>query len=175
MPAAVQGCFGELCPDLYCFVRVAHKKAGREAAPGMRTDISRQFPARSRSWSSTRLCLLTPARGPVAWMLAAWRGGSSRCGPAADLRRPGRGGVSALVMIAPGGRPVTSGEELVFCHQVTAAAAVVRRSGEVQAAGGCPIMSPWESWRRTCRTGRSRSWWRISAARRSGGGCCRPR
>jgi hypothetical protein len=33
---------------------------------------------------------------------------------------------------------VTSGEELVFCHQVTVAPAVVRRSGEVQAGGWLP-------------------------------------
>jgi len=56
----------------------------------------------------------------------------------ADLRRPGRGGVSALVTVASGGRPVTPGEELVFCHQVTVAPAVVRRSGEVQAGGWLP-------------------------------------
>src|SRR5450755_4238994 len=56
----------------------------------------------------------------------------------ADLRRPGRGGVSALVTVPPAGRPVTSGEELVFCHQVTVAPAVVRRSGEVQAGGWLP-------------------------------------
>jgi hypothetical protein len=56
----------------------------------------------------------------------------------ADLRRPGRGGVSALVTVSLAGRPVTSGEELVFCHQVTVAPAVVRRSGEVQAGGWLP-------------------------------------
>ena len=56
----------------------------------------------------------------------------------ADLRRPGRGGVSALVTVPPGGRPLASGEELVFCHQVTVAPAVVRRSGEVQAGGWLP-------------------------------------
>ncbi len=56
----------------------------------------------------------------------------------ADLRRPGRGGVSALVTVPPAGWPVTSGEELVFCHQVTVAPAVVRRSGEVQAGGWLP-------------------------------------
>jgi hypothetical protein len=56
----------------------------------------------------------------------------------ADLRRPGLGGVSALVTVPPAGRPVTSGEELVFCHQVTVAPAVVRRSGEVQAGGWLP-------------------------------------
>ena len=56
----------------------------------------------------------------------------------ADLRRPGRGGVSALVAVPPAGRPVASGEELVFCHQVTVAPAVVRRSGEVQAGGWLP-------------------------------------
>ena len=55
----------------------------------------------------------------------------------ADLRRPGRGGVSALLP-GPAGRPVTSGEDLVFCHQVTVAPAVVRRSGEVQAGGWLP-------------------------------------
>ena len=56
----------------------------------------------------------------------------------ADLRRPGRSGVSALVTVPSAGRPVTSGEELVFCHQVTAAPAVVRRGGEVQAGGWLP-------------------------------------
>ena len=56
----------------------------------------------------------------------------------ADLRRPGLGGVSALVTVPSAGRPVTSGEELVFCHQVTVAPAVVRRSGEVQAGGWLP-------------------------------------
>jgi hypothetical protein len=55
----------------------------------------------------------------------------------ADLRRPGRGGVSALVTVPPAGR-FASGEELVFCHQVTVAPAVVRRSGEVQAGGWLP-------------------------------------
>jgi hypothetical protein len=38
----------------------------------------------------------------------------------------------------PAGWPVTSGEDLVFCHQVTVALAVVRRSGEVQADGWLP-------------------------------------
>jgi hypothetical protein len=56
----------------------------------------------------------------------------------ADLRKPGLGGVSALVTVPSAGRPVTSGEELVFCHQVTVAPAVVRRSGEVQAGGWLP-------------------------------------
>src|SRR5258708_16240994 len=56
----------------------------------------------------------------------------------ADLRRPGLGGVSALVTVPPGGRRFASGEELVFCHQVAVAPAVVRRSGEVQAGGGLP-------------------------------------
>ena len=56
----------------------------------------------------------------------------------ADLRRPGRGGVSALVTVPPGGRSLASGEELVFCHQVTVSPAVVRRSGEVQAGGWLP-------------------------------------
>lgn len=57
-----------------------------------------------------------------------------------DLRKPGLGGVSALVTVPPAGRPfaITSGEELVFCHQVTVAPAVVRRSGEVQAGGWLP-------------------------------------
>src|ERR1035438_2526891 len=55
----------------------------------------------------------------------------------ADLRRPGRGGCSALVTVPPAGR-FASGEELVFCHQVTVAPAVVRRSGEVQAGGWLP-------------------------------------
>jgi hypothetical protein len=56
----------------------------------------------------------------------------------ADLRRPGRGGVSALLP-GPAGRPVTSGEDLVFCHQVTVAPAVMRRSGQVQAGGWLPL------------------------------------
>ena len=57
-----------------------------------------------------------------------------------DLRKPGRGGISALVTVPPAGRPfaITSGEELVFCHQVTVAPAVVRRSGQVQAGGWLP-------------------------------------
>lgn len=55
-----------------------------------------------------------------------------------DLRRPGLGGASALVAVPPGGRSFASGEELVFCHQVTVAPAVVRRSGEVQAGGWLP-------------------------------------
>ncbi len=55
-----------------------------------------------------------------------------------DLRKPGLGGVSALVMVPPAGRSFASGEELVFCHQVTVAPAVVRRSGEVQAGGWLP-------------------------------------
>jgi len=55
-----------------------------------------------------------------------------------DLRKPGLGGVSALVTAPPGDRPFTSGEELVFCHQVTVAPAVLRRSGEVQAGGWLP-------------------------------------
>jgi len=50
-----------------------------------------------------------------------------------DLRRPGRGGASALVA-----GPVASGEELVFCHQVAVAPTVVRRGGEVQAGGWLP-------------------------------------
>src|SRR6266849_7203800 len=56
----------------------------------------------------------------------------------ADLRRPGLGGVSALVTVPPAGRRFASGEELVFCHQVTVAPAVVRRSGEVLAGGWLP-------------------------------------
>jgi hypothetical protein len=55
-----------------------------------------------------------------------------------DLRRPGQGGVSALVTAPPGGRGFASGEELVFCHQVTVAPAVVRRGGQVQAGGWLP-------------------------------------
>lgn len=57
-----------------------------------------------------------------------------------DLRKPGLGGISALVTVPPAGRPfaITSGEELVFCHQVTVAPAVVRRSGQVQAGGWLP-------------------------------------
>jgi hypothetical protein len=55
-----------------------------------------------------------------------------------DLRKPGLGGVSALVTVPPGGPSFTSGEELVFCHQVTVAPAVVRRGGEVQAGGWLP-------------------------------------
>src|ERR1017187_2977851 len=55
----------------------------------------------------------------------------------AYLRRPGRGGVSALLP-GPAGRPVASGQDLVFCHQVTVAPAGVRRSGEGQAGGWLP-------------------------------------
>lgn len=54
------------------------------------------------------------------------------------LRRPGRGGVSALVAGPEAGQPVSAGEDLVFCHQVAVAPAVVRRSGEVQARGWLP-------------------------------------
>jgi hypothetical protein len=56
----------------------------------------------------------------------------------ADLRRPGRGGVSPLVAAPGAAGAVASGEPLVFCHQVTAAPAVVRRGGEVQAGGWLP-------------------------------------
>ena len=52
----------------------------------------------------------------------------------ADLRRPGRG-VSALVA---GADAVRAGEDLVFCHQVAVAPAVVRRGGAVQAGGWLP-------------------------------------
>jgi hypothetical protein len=79
---------------------------------------------------------------------ASPRAGADACGAPAgivavrpgDLRRPGLGGVSALVAVPPAGRPfaITSGEELVFCHQVAVAAAVIRRSGEVQAGGWLP-------------------------------------
>ena len=55
-----------------------------------------------------------------------------------DLRRPGRGAVSAVVMAPAAGRAVVSGEPLVFCHQVTLAPAMVRRGGEVQAGGWLP-------------------------------------
>src|SRR5260370_39721561 len=53
-----------------------------------------------------------------------------------DLRRPGLGGGSALVMAPPGGRGFASGEELVFCPPATVPPAVGRRSGEVPAGGG---------------------------------------
>ncbi len=53
----------------------------------------------------------------------------------ADLRRPGVGGSSALVA-GPGA--VRAGEDLVFCHQVAVAPAVVRRGGDVQAGGWLP-------------------------------------
>ena len=56
----------------------------------------------------------------------------------ADLIRPGRGGVSALVARRAAAGPVIPGEPLAFCHQVTVAPAVVRRSGEVQAGGWLP-------------------------------------
>ncbi len=52
----------------------------------------------------------------------------------ADLRRPGHG-VSALVA---GADAVRAGENLVFCHQVAVAPAVVRRGGAVQAGGWLP-------------------------------------
>ena len=55
-----------------------------------------------------------------------------------DLRRCGRGTVSALVTAPAAGRAVVSGEPLAFCHQVTVAPAVVRRGGEVQAGGWLP-------------------------------------
>ncbi len=53
----------------------------------------------------------------------------------ADLRRPGGDGASALVA---GTGAVRTGEDLVFCHQVAVAPAVVRRGGAVQAAGWLP-------------------------------------
>jgi hypothetical protein len=53
----------------------------------------------------------------------------------ADLRRPGGDGPSALVA---GTGAVRTGEDLVFCHQVAVAPAVVRRGGAVQAAGWLP-------------------------------------
>ena len=53
----------------------------------------------------------------------------------ADLRRPGVGGSSALVA---GTGAVRAGEDLVFCHQVAVAPAVVRRGGDVQAGGWLP-------------------------------------
>ena len=53
----------------------------------------------------------------------------------ADLRRPGGDGASALVA---GAGAVRAGEDLVFCHQVAVAPAVVRRGGAVQAAGWLP-------------------------------------
>ena len=55
-----------------------------------------------------------------------------------DLRRPGRGTVSALVTVPPAGRAVVSGEPLASCHQVTVAPAVVRHGGEVHAGGWLP-------------------------------------
>jgi hypothetical protein len=70
------------------------------------------------------------ARGVLSGIAAVRPGG---------LRRPGRGGVSALVAGPDAGQPVSAGEDLVFCHQVTVAPAVVRRSGELLAGGGCPI------------------------------------
>jgi hypothetical protein len=53
----------------------------------------------------------------------------------ADLRRPGGGVESALVA---GTDEVRAGEDLVFCHQVAVAPAVVRRGGAVQAGGWLP-------------------------------------
>lgn len=55
-----------------------------------------------------------------------------------DLRRPGQGGISALVTAPPDGQGLVPGEDLVFCHQVAVAPAVVRRGGEVQAGGWLP-------------------------------------
>ena len=75
----------------------------------------------------------------------------------ADLARPGRGGTTAVLARSAAAGLVVSGEPLVFCHQVTVAPAVVRRGGEVQAAGGCLIMSPWVCWRPASRPGRSRN------------------
>ena len=64
----------------------------------------------------------------------AWRvpAGMVAVRPAA-LRRPGVGGSSALVAGA-----VRAGEDLVFCHQVAVAPAVVCRGGDVQAGGWLP-------------------------------------
>ncbi len=59
----------------------------------------------------------------------------------ADLIRPSLGGASALVARPAAAGPVVPvlpGEPLVFCHQVTVAPAVVRRSGEVRAGGWLP-------------------------------------
>jgi Insertion element 4 transposase N-terminal len=55
-----------------------------------------------------------------------------------DLRLPGQGGASALVAGPAAGQPVRAGEDLVFCHRVAVAPAVVRRGGEVQAGGWLP-------------------------------------
>lgn len=78
---------------------------------------------------------------PAAAIPAPWEAGGGLSGIVAvrpgDLRRPG-GGVSALVAGPGAGQPVRAGENLVFCHQVTAAPAVVRRSGEVLAGGWLP-------------------------------------
>ncbi len=46
--------------------------------------------------------------------------------------------MSALVAGPGAWRLVSAGEDLAFCHQVTVASAVVRRSGEVQAGGWLP-------------------------------------
>jgi len=54
-----------------------------------------------------------------------------------NLCFPG-GAVSALVAGPGAGRPVSPGENLVFCHPVAVAAAVVRRGGAVQAGGWLP-------------------------------------
>jgi Insertion element 4 transposase N-terminal/Transposase DDE domain len=54
----------------------------------------------------------------------------------ADLARPG-GGDGALV-VGGAGRPVASGEPLVFCVPVVIAPAVVRRDGTVRAGGWLP-------------------------------------
>jgi hypothetical protein len=72
---------------------------------------------------------------------------------AADVVCPGgSGGVRTALPVA-GSPVVVSGERLVFGHPVVTAPAVVRRSGAVQAGGGCPIMCGWGCWSSTWVTG----------------------
>ena len=74
---------------------------------------------------------------PAGREIARTPPGASWCGPVI-CASPGLGEVSAVLTVPPGGRPFASGKELVFCHQVMVAPAVVRRSGEVQAGGWLP-------------------------------------
>jgi len=83
---------------------------------------------------------------PVLPADASPRADADACGASAgivavrpgDLCRPGQDGVSALMTVPSAARrpfAIASGEKLVFCHQVTAALAVVRRGGQVRQAG----------------------------------------
>jgi Insertion element 4 transposase N-terminal len=88
----------------------------------MRTGVE-SVRARSRVWGSILFSLLTLSVRSV--VPTARRRGSSRSGP--------------LTCAVPAGTgAVRTGEDLVFCHQVAVAPAVVRRGGAVQAAGWLP-------------------------------------